>query len=150
MTHRIGNALAGVAFLSALAAVVQGSDLTEKQAVTLVRHLPEFREFQRLTRKHHSAVDITDNELVTDPTRIEPSSVGSPVWRVRVMHDVIDDPATGDGHWILWNEFLVHAQTREIFVWDRSQNPFRYLPIEDWRKARHDEPKPNQAMQTCG
>jgi hypothetical protein len=114
------------------------ADLSEKQAVTLVRQLPEFREFDRFARKHHSAIDISDNELVTDASRLEPPGLHVPAWRISVTHSVTDDPATGDGHYSKWNEFLVDAHTGAMLVLWRVGDPFRYISLHEWREKMRE------------
>jgi hypothetical protein len=113
-------------------------ELSERQAIMRVRQLPEFHEFQRFARKHHSAIDISDNERVTDASRLEPPGLRVPAWRICVTHSVIDDPATGDGHNSKWNEFLVDAQTGAILVLWRVGDPFRYIPLHEWREKMRE------------
>jgi hypothetical protein len=114
------------------------AELTEHDAVRLVRQLPEFRDFQRFARKHHSAIDITDNELVTDASRLEPPGLHVPAWRISVTHSVTDDPATGDGHYSKWNEFLVDARSGAILVLWRVGNPYRYITLKEWHEKTRE------------
>ena len=114
------------------------AELTERQAVLLVRQLPEFRDFQRFARKHHSAIDISDNELVTDASRLEPEGVHVPAWRICVTHTVIDDPATGDAHSSKWNEFLVDARSGGILVLWRVGDPYRYITLKEWHEKTRE------------
>ena len=114
------------------------AELTEGQAVLLVRQLPEFREFQRFARKHHSAIDVSDNELVTDASRVEPAGLRVPAWRICVTHTVIDDPATGDAHSSKWNEFLVDARSGAILVLWRVGDPFRYITLKEWHEKTRE------------
>ena len=129
-----------VAVLAPLASSVIASqaELTERDAVRLVRHLPEFRKFQQFARKHHSAIDVSDNELVTDASRLEPFGLHVPAWRISVTHSVTDDPATGDGHYSKWNEFLVDAHKGSILVLWRVGDPFRYIPLHEWREKMRE------------
>src|SRR3954462_14259855 len=61
---------APLSFVCPSLAVGSGGALTERDAIRLVRQLPEFHEFQRVARRHHSAIDVSDNELVTDSSRL--------------------------------------------------------------------------------
>jgi hypothetical protein len=113
-------------------------ELSERQAIMRVRQLPEFHEFQRFARKHHSAIDISDNERVTDASRLEPPGLRVPAWRICVTHTVVDDPATGDAHSSKWNEFLVDARSGAILVLWRVGDPFRYISLSDWRQKTRE------------
>jgi hypothetical protein len=123
-----------LASISASAAIASRSELTEQDAIRLVRELPEFREFREFARRHHSKIDISDNELVTDASRLTPPSLPVPAWRICVTHTVVDDPATGDAHSSKWNEFLVDARTGTIFVLWRVGDPYQYIPLKEWHR----------------
>jgi hypothetical protein len=120
-----------LASISASGAIASRSELTEQEAIRLVRELPEFREF---ARRHHSKIDISDNELVTDASRLTPPSLPVPAWRICVTHTVVDDPATGDAHSSKWNEFFVDARTGTIFVLWRVGDPYQYIPLKEWQR----------------
>ena len=102
------------------------------------RYLPEFREFHRFAHRHHSAIDISDNELVTDASRLEPPTLRVPAWCIRVTHSVIDDPTTGDGHSSKWNEFLVGARSGTIYVLWRVGDPYTYISLSEWRRRNRE------------
>jgi hypothetical protein len=114
------------------------ADLSEHAAVKLVRRLPEFRDFQRFAHRHHSAIDITDNELVTNSSRLVPPTLTVPAWRICVTHSVTDDPATGDGHYSKWEEFLIDARSASIYVLWRVGDPYTYISLDEWRRRKRE------------
>lgn len=130
--------VAGVIALVSVSSAVAGRELTERDAVALVRQLPEFRAFARFAHRHHSAVDTDDNELVTDASRLLPQVLPVPAWRICVTHSVTDDPATGDGHYSKWQEFVVDARSGMIYVLWRVEDPFTYIPLSEWRRRNRE------------
>jgi hypothetical protein len=140
--------VSALASISISGAAASRADFTEHDAISLVRQLPEFREFHRFAHRRHSAIDISDNELVTDASRLVPPTLEVPAWRICVTHTVVDDQATGDAHSSKWNEFLVDARTGAIFVLWRVGDPYQYIPLSQWRRRNREfERRPNQTMQ---
>ncbi|MGI9088943.1 MAG: hypothetical protein ACR2HH_14575 [Chthoniobacterales bacterium] len=112
--------------------------LTERDAIRLVRQLPEFHKFRQFARQHHSEIDVSDNELVTDASSLAPPTLPVPAWIIRVTHTVVDDPATGDAHSSKWNEFLVDARSGTVYVLWRVGDPYTYISLSEWRRRNRE------------
>ena len=117
---------------------VPGRQISEEQALALIRKTPEFQEFVQWAKRNHFKYTV-ESDLRTDSSEV-PESVVVPSWCVEVRTIVIDNRDTGEGHGTLSYLFFVKADSGQIFVRDFFEDHEDFPTIEEWRK-RHDKHK---------